>query len=242
MKTPLPLLAVIVFAGSLAAVEATNRLETTLSAGVGLTDGNSETLQANARLVTEGERDRLGSFKVGIDFNYGETTTDGVDETTVNNVKGFANARKTLTEKTFAYFDLSLAHDDVADLNYRLTVGPGLGLFLVKSDSSKLALEAGPTFVSEEKADEQDEYLALRFAENGELRFPGGAKIWEAVEYLPQADDFDRYLINAELGAEASLNSRLSLRLVLQDKYDSQPAAGRERNDLSLIGGIGVKL
>jgi hypothetical protein len=31
------------------------------------------------------------------------------------------------------------------------------------------------------------------------------------------------------------------LRVVVQNKYDSEPAAGREQNDLSLASSLGVK-
>jgi putative salt-induced outer membrane protein YdiY len=54
-------------------------------------------------------------------------------------------------------------------------------------------------------------------------------------------EDFDNFLIVAELGTEATFNSRLSLRVVLQDRYNSEPAAGRKKNDLTLISGITYK-
>ena len=226
----------------LTASAATNRVETTLSAGASLTDGNSKTQQGNVSLVTEGERDKLGSFKVGIEGHYGESKKDDVKETTINNIKGFANVKKTLSEKTFAFFDLTLNHDEIADLKYRLAAGPGVGLFFVKSDSAKLSLETGPSFVTEEKTDIKDEYVALRVSQNGEIRFANKSKLWESVEYLPRIDHLDRYLLNSEIGLEAALNDHLNLRLVLQDKYDSNPAVEMENNDLSLIAGVRWKI
>jgi hypothetical protein len=44
------------------------------------------------------------------------------------------------------------------------------------------------------------------------------------------------------VGIEAAMSERVSLRVVLQDKYDSTPAAGAKRNDLGLIAGLGFKL
>ena len=38
------------------------------------------------------------------------------------------------------------------------------------------------------------------------------------------------------------MNAHLSLRVVVQDKYDSTPAAGAEYNDVSLIAGLGLTL
>ena len=59
---------------------------------------------------------------------------------------------------------------------------------------------------------------------------------------MPQAEDFDDYLLNAELGVEAALNSHVNLRTVLQNRYDNTPGEGLEKNDLALITGIGVSL
>jgi putative salt-induced outer membrane protein YdiY len=66
--------------------------------------------------------------------------------------------------------------------------------------------------------------------------------MWESAEYLPAFDDFQRFLLNAELGTEAAMNTRLSLRIVLQDKYNSDPAPGKKANDVTLIGGLTYKL
>ena len=68
------------------------------------------------------------------------------------------------------------------------------------------------------------------------------AKLVQSLEYLPEAEDFDNYLLVGEIGVEAAMSDRLSLRVVLQSKYDNTPAEGKERNDLSLIAGIGMHL
>ena len=58
----------------------------------------------------------------------------------------------------------------------------------------------------------------------------------------PAAEDFDNYLLTGEIGVEAAISDHLSLRVVVQDKYDNTPAPGAERNDLSLIAGLGLSL
>lgn len=227
---------------------------TTASFAASLTDGNSDTLNANASIVTTGEKEGLGSYRAGVEGSYGEntvrteTTTDGrttvteKDETTVENAKAFANVKKTLTEKTFAYVDGSLLYDDVAKIDYRGIVGPGLGVYLLKDDISALSMEAGVAYVWEDVADVEDDYAALRLAQRFDYKLSDNAKIWEGVEYLPQLNDFDNYLLVGEIGIEAAVNATLSLRLALQDRYDSQPGAGLEKNDLAFIAGIAVKL
>ena len=230
--------------------------KTALNAGLTMTDGNSETMAANVGLTTEGVKDGLGSVIAGADFNYGESTVSSTatdpatgesvvtetEETTVENAKAFANVKKTLSPKTFAYLDGSVLYDDVALIDYRATLGPGLGFYLVKNDKRQLSLEAGPSYVWEKVDGASNDYLALRFAERYSCQATKTAKLVQSLEYLPEAEDFDNYLLTAEVGVEAAMNDHLSLRVVLQDKYDSTPAPGAERNDLSLIAGFGLSL
>ena len=242
-------------AGKTEAEAAPQGLATALNAGLTMTDGNSETMAANVGLKTEGEKEGLGSVLAGAEFNYGESTvktetTDeaGVvtveedDEKTIENAKVFANVKKTLSPRTFASLDATALYDDVADVDYRATLSPGLGAYLVKNDKRELSLEAGPAYVWEEVGGVSDDYLALRFAERYVCQALTNAKLVQALEYLPEAQDFDNYLLVGEIGVEAAMNERLSLRVVLQNKYDNTPAPGKERNDLSLIAGIGIVL
>lgn len=224
---------------------------TKVSIGATLTDGNSETMQGNASLVTEGEKEGLGSVRAGVEANYGETTTKTKDEagvvtesedTTIDNSRLFAGARKTITARTFGSADASVLHDDIAKIDYRAAISPGLGAYLAKNESSSLSVDAGPAYVWEEVDGVADDYLALRFGERLDHAFSKTAKVWQSAEYLPRADDFEDYLLNVEVGAEAAMNNRVSLRIVLQNKHDSTPGEGLESNDLVLIGGVIMSL
>lgn len=64
---------------------------------------------------------------------------------------------------------------------------------------------------------------------------------WAEVDYLPQVDDFSNYLLNSEVGVEAALNARFSLRIVGADKFSSRPAAFRKENDITLISSLVYK-
>jgi putative salt-induced outer membrane protein YdiY len=212
-----------------------------VSLGANLTDGNSETKQLNGSVIGEGEN-RLGSVRAGVEGNYGKSKLNDVDETTAKNAKAFAQARKTLTEMTYAYLEASVLYDDIASIDYRATAGPGLGLYLIKSDATKLSVEAGLSYITEDVGDEKDDYVAARAAERFERRLSENAKMWESVEYMPQIDDTANYLLNSEVGAEAAMAGNMSLRLVVQDRYDSTPAPDRKENDLSVIAALSWKL
>jgi len=61
------------------------------------------------------------------------------------------------------------------------------------------------------------------------------------MEFLPQVDKPDNYLINAEVGVETPITKKFSLRTVLQDSFANIPAPGRKDNDIKLISGLTYK-
>ena len=219
--------------------------DASVAVGLNTTKGNSDTMLAT--LGVSGQKEEGHNIlHLGVDAAYGETTVeqdDGtdLDETTAQNAKAYANYKRT-RNRSFAYLDANILHDDIADVDYRAAVGPGVGYFFVKSEESSLSAEAGPTYIWEKVGGVEDDYLAIRIAERGEMKLSDTSKLWESLEYLPKAEDFDDYLLVAEVGAEAALNSSLSLRVVAQDKYDSTPAADQEQNDLSITAAIVYQL
>ena len=81
----------------------------------------------------------------------------------------------------------------------------------------------------------------IRVSERGEHTWGKQAKVWEEVTYLPKIDNFDIYLLLSEVGAEASMTTQLSLRVVFQDRYNSAPAPGRVPNDLAILASLVYK-
>ncbi len=217
-------------------------IETSLNAGLTLTDGNSRTRQAAVAVTTEGERARLGSFRAGAVVNYGESKIDGERETTLGNAKLFGNVRKTITPRTYGALDASALYDDIALIDYRVIVGPSLGAYLVKTDDTALSFDLGLAYLWEDVDAVHDDYLALRLAQRLEHAMSETAKVWQSTEYIPKAADFNDYLLAAEVGAEAAMNARLSLRVVLQSQYDATPAAGLKHTDLTLVSGLRIAL
>jgi putative salt-induced outer membrane protein YdiY len=206
--------------------------------GVTVTDGNSETLLGTVGLLAE-KKTAENELRLGADAAYGEDQS----ETTTENAKAYSAYKYLINERAYGSLDASVAYDSIADLDLRVIVSPGIGYYLLKDDVQSLSVDGGPAYVHEELggADAED-YLALRAGERYERKLSDTAKLWEAVEYLPRADDFDDYLLNAEAGVEAAINSTTSLRLTLKDTYDSTPAAGKDENDLTLVGAVVFKM
>lgn len=223
-------------------VQAEGDKGTALNAGISLTDGNSETMVANAGILHESGSEST-PLKIGLEGNYGETG----DETTVENAKAFGSLKHLYSDTFYSYLNLDLLFDDIAGVDSRLTAGPGVGTFIVKSEETELSVEAGAAYIREELdggdgEDVSDDIAALRLGQALTHALSDTARVWESIEYLPEFEDFDNYLLNSEIGIEADVNETLALRLVYQYRYDATPAPGREEGDSSLIAGFSYKM
>jgi len=219
--------------------------ESVAAADLTLTRGNSQsflaTLSLNSvRKWTDNE------ILLGANAGYGDTTTKDAtgNKTTTKNqdyLKGFSQWNHLFTERLYAGLRLEGLHDDIADINYRFTVSPLAGYYLLKQTNTFLSAEVGPSFVFQQLGEKTDSYIGFRAGERFEHKFKRGAKVWETLEWIPQVDKFENWIMNAEVGISAPVTKSVDVRLVGQDSYNNRPATGRVKNDLKLMAGIGYR-
>ncbi len=213
--------------------------ERTASVGLTLTKGNSDSYQLNAGLNAsrKWERDEL---LLGANAGYGKTkdVQTGDSTKTAEYLSGFGQWNHLFTERWYGGGRLEGLHDGIAGIDYRFTLSPLAGYYLLKEKRTTLSVEAGPSFIYEKRGGDTKGYMGLRAAERFEHKFNDRARLWQTAEYIPQVDDFDNYLVNAELGVDTKITKSISLRVVLQDNYVNRPAPGRKSNDVKLIAGV----
>jgi len=210
--------------------------EKSAALGLTLTEGNSDTLLVTGNLLAsrKGVRNEI-SF--GVDGAYGENNDVKNNET----LHGFGQYNRLFTERFYGYARLDGLHDAIADVEYRFTFSPGVGYYFIKNDQTRLSAEIGPGYIYEKQGDDERGYFTLRLAEKFEHKFNDKTKIWQSLEVLPEIEDFDNYLLNAELGVETQLVDKLALRSYVQDTYDHDPAPGRKKNDIKLVTALVYK-
>lgn len=216
-----------------------------ISAGADLTRGNSETLLYNGSVTVE-KRTKFHEFKIGLEGNYGEnetTQSNGVKITqaNVNNARATAEYKWLFRGNAFLYVKGEISHDEIADIDVRVLVGPGLGYYVLRNDTQNLNVEAGASYLHERKGGTDDDRVLVRLAQRYELKIGKAAKFWEAVEYMPSVEDYEDFLFNGETGIESALTEQWSLKLTLLDKYSSRPAPGKKQNDLAVKTAISYK-
>jgi putative salt-induced outer membrane protein YdiY len=212
----------------------TNKWETTASAGFTITSGNSDSILANAQILSLKKWDQ-NEIRLGADATYGELES----EKNVEGLHGFGQYNRLFTDRAFGYLRLDALHDAIADIEYRFTFSPGAGYYFIKNEQTQLSGEAGPAFIYEKQGGEETGYFTARLAERFEHKFNDNVRIWQMLEFLPQVDDLNNFLINAEIGVESKLTEKLSLKVFAVDNYDNEPAPGRKENDLKVVTAIG---
>jgi putative salt-induced outer membrane protein YdiY len=211
--------------------------ERSASLGLTVTQGNADTVLLTSNILGLRKWDK-NEVRLSADGTYGQNQSTTINES----IRGSAQYNRILfNDRAFFYGRADALHDGIADVEYRLTLGPGAGYYFIKSDKTTLSAEAGPSFVTEKQGDIDNQYAALRLAERFAHKLTDRARVWQSAEVMPQVDDWDNFLIVGEVGIEADLTEKLALRAFIQDTYDNAPALGRNKNDLKLVTAIGYK-
>ena len=220
-----------------------------LAIGANLATGNSENKALTGSLISEMSTVNYDA-RVGFEGNYGKAQVkrevDGVqqtiDDTTAQNAKIFANGKRKF-DRNYVFTDDSVLYDKIAGIDSRLVISTGIGRFLVDNSHTRLCADVGAAYIREDfpTRSEVKNSLAYRFSGRLEQKLSDTSKMWGAVEYLPIADNLSDYLLNGELGTEAALNAKLSLRVVAQDRYNSEPPTDRKSNDLLMTAAVVYK-
>ncbi len=222
--------------------------------GLNVAAGNNDSTLVNAGFKADRVR-KVDEWHLTLDGGYGKTDGDVATEI----LHGAAQYRRTMDDRWFWTAVTDGLHDGVAGIEYRTTVGPGAGYYFIKSDATRLSVEVGPSYVWERirvvnlsippppppndaRVTRQDnDYLAARAGERFDRKLSDKAKLWQQTEWLPQVDDFVNYLLITEVGAEAALNSQLSLRVVGTHRYDNFTPDHRRHYDITLVTSVVYK-
>ena len=211
--------------------------DSTLTAGATLTRGNSDSLIATGKVLSD-KKTPFNEYHLGADATYG--SANGIANTELYH--GFGQWNHLFSPKWYSFLRGEGLHDGIAQVKYRGTFTSGVGYYLVKSTNTTLSAEAGPGVVLERLDGARNNYATMRAAERFERKLNHGtARIWQNVEFLPRVDQPWVYLVNSEIGVESSLYKNVNLQVYLDDYFNSQPAPGLRRNDVKLVSGVTYK-
>lgn len=225
--------------------------ESSAGLAVAYASGNTENALYTANIGTE-YIGKQNEWRFGASAGYGESrppsdgdpTTDEKREQNTGFARGFGQYNRLFGDRFYTLGRVEAIHDSIAEINYRIPLSVGAGYYFIKDKKFKLSADVGPGYVWEKVGGVEDEYASLRAGEQFEWKISESARLWQTLEYTPQITDFANNVIQVEVGVESKLYGNLSLRVVAQDTYRSQPALisgtteSRKHNDFKLLAGL----
>lgn len=230
------------FAGTtLAFAEEPKGWQTTANVNASVAKGNSDTLLVGAAIKTLKKWDK-NEVALGADTTYGNNRdiNTGNRTTTAQNYGAFAQYNRLITDRWYFAALVDGRQDRIAGIDYRVSLAPSAGYYLIKNDTFTLSGEVGPGFIFERlKGAGTANYISLRVAENFRWKINDRASLTQKAEFLPKVDELDNYVFNFDMTLSSKITEKLSVNVTFQDFYRSTPAPGRKENDLRLLAGLG---
>lgn len=200
-----------------------------LSLGVNLSRGNTENTQFNTRY--DGKKTRQeDSLELKAVANFGE---DDVQKNTDNHL-GEIQYNRTISDQFFWLLKSSYEVDNIANLDYRLQLTPGLGYKVFAKKGNELNAEIGLGYQDERFRDQNSESsVAYRFAQNWSYILSSSSRLWQEVEINGDIDEGEDFIVKAVVGLQSKVAGDLSLKSYIEERFTNEPAVGLKKNDIS---------
>ena len=211
--------------------------EITGSLGYGMTSGNADNLNLTARFLAS-YITASDEFYFGADYIYGET--EGLKS--ADNLHLYSSWNRTLAGPFYAGVLADAWYDGMADLDYRVNVGPNFGVYAIKNDATLLAFEAGAGYLWEEQGGIADDYFTVRLAQRFTHKINSRVKFQESVAFVTEAEDWDNWYLVADAGFSFRVSRNWAVNTYVRNTYDNTPAAGQDSNDLAVMATLSYAL
>lgn len=145
-----------------------------------------------------------------------------------------------MSKRFYSYGRGTALGDKESEIDYRYTLGGGLGYAVIKSDTHEVNGELGVAERWERKTNlPSDKTFNLRVAANGTHKPMAESKLAWDIEYIPSVEDSGVYLINFNIGFIFKIWGDLVSTMTYSVNYDNTPAPGKKRTDQRFIWGLG---
>lgn len=220
------------------------------SYAAGNTRSSSVALSADAARHTENSKISLYAQALG---SRAETTANGssTTSTTANQWKGGARYDRDVTDTTFGFVALDLLHDRIQSLSLRSVASLGAGYHLVHTSDTRWDLLGGLTYRDDRYNDPGvvvGNALRSRFntgqlllGEDSSSTLTSTTTFTQRLVVTPNLNRDRGALATFDASLMVAINASLSLKVTVQDRYNSLSQPPIKKNDFLLLTGLNVK-
>jgi putative salt-induced outer membrane protein YdiY len=203
------------------------------SAGLALTQGNSDTSTVNA--AYELKRDTGGN----IVFKSNGLLVRGEAEETLTSDRLSLDGRveRKLSARTSLFGATQYLRDSFKAIDYLVSPTVGVTRLLVKNDRTELGVDAGVGVVWEKNPDlEVQTDGAVTAGQQFTHKLTATTELKEKAAGLWKMDDFDDALYTFGIGLAASITAGTQLKVEFLDTYKARPPlASVKKNDIAVL-------
>lgn len=204
--------------------------------GLTMTRGNAETTLVTTNLNL-GKTVGDDEYNAGVGYTFASDSAD----TITDELTGFFNWNHLVNDVSYYGFRLEGRRDDIARIDYRFQGTFLYGYYFINNDQSVFAIEAGPGFTAESLDGLEENYPHVYLGQRASHWITDNTKVFQSFAGYASLEDFSQYNFIFTLGIEALMNESLSLKVTFEDKYQSVPAVGAEKNDIRLVSGVSYR-
>jgi putative salt-induced outer membrane protein YdiY len=205
-----------------------------ITLGGNLQNGNTDSMNfsAGAQAVRRSENDR---FLINVLYN----KTEDNGESTAENTYGQLKYDYFLSQKWYLYLNIDMLSDEFQDINFRTSVGPGVGYQIWEEEGRALGLEAGLSYTNEDKDQGDDtDWLSARLAVNFLYKLFDRIVFTDQFVIYPNLDDTGEYTLRNEAALITDIGASWAFRLSNIWESDSDPGPDLEKDDFTWILGL----
>lgn len=214
--------------------------------GISYASGNSEssTLTFNADGVRQTDHDKWSYYGKAL-----RAESDG--DTTGDQIGAGTRYERDLNARVFGFGQGDYLRDRPANLSRRMSVGAGLGYHVFKSDQFNWDVFSGLGYTRDRYVTPTDVggatraswgYAELLLGEESNHQISETSTFRQRFVIYPNLGESGEFRAQLDAGLAVAINAKMSLTATLTYRYNSDPGADFEKDDLLFVTGISAKL
>ena len=207
-----------------------------IGAGLAITSGNTDTKNYNLAFSTKYDPKTRYVFKADALYLRGDTN----GETQVDKAAADARGEYALSDRTFAFAEVSYLRDPFKGLNYLVAPLAGGGYRVIKSDTRNLSVDAALGAELESNTGiGRSTSGAAKAGENFDWSLSPTSKFTQKLTGIWKTNDFGDAFYHFDAGLTTTVATRLELKLAYVYDYKTRPpSANIRKGDSALFAAL----
>ena len=209
----------------------------------GFTDATTNTTSLSSALELRRQKKPLDFF-FGAYYFFQSSKESGESRVTdENRLLGRARLDRDLSDRTFAFGQITAEYDEIQNLSLRTDPVVGVGYRFVDREKLMISGRSGPGYVYQRYfGGDVEDYFTILFGGDLEADLPYGSKFRLGAEYLPEVSDWQgNYLIRTFADWTMPIIGWLDFKIAVFDTYNNRPPDDTDRNTFTTTAGLSFR-